>query len=82
MSRQKSDVRKHIERIAGVSRTWFEISFENAVPIKTLVVELEFSTDANERGYRQNVIDAIEETARCEAEVGSIFSHLKIIPKL
>ena len=33
-------VREHIEKIAGVSRTWFEWSLENSTWSKTLVVEV------------------------------------------
>jgi hypothetical protein len=35
-------VRQHIEKIAGVNRTWFEWTREDSAWLKTLVVEVEF----------------------------------------
>jgi hypothetical protein len=59
----KANVRMQVEKIDGVSRTWFEWSVDpDDIQCGTLVVEVDFSTDPNEDSYRQNVIDAIEET--------------------
>ena len=83
MNGQKAVVRQHLEKIAGVSRTWLEWSEEDSSLVKTLVVEVDFSTDPNESGYRQNVMDAIHETAGgvLRNETTMVISHLKIVPK-
>jgi hypothetical protein len=81
-------VRQHLLRIDGVSRTWFEWSFEDSeegppVAVKTLVVEVDFDTDPNSTGFRQNVLDAIVETtaAVLEGETTMIITNLRIVPK-
>jgi hypothetical protein len=70
-------VRQHVEKIAGVSRAWFEWRFENSIWTKTLVVEVEFDTDPNSPEFRQDVLDAIESTA---LGVTMTVSHLKVVP--
>ena len=77
-------VRKNVEKIDGVSRTWFEWSREDPAWLKTLVVEVEFDTDPNEYAFRRSVMDAIEETARgvLEEETTMIVSRLKVVPRL
>jgi hypothetical protein len=77
-------VRKNVEKIDGVSRTWFEWSREDPAWLKTLVVEVEFDTDPNEYEFRRSVMDAIEETARgvLEEDTTMIVSRLKVVPRL
>jgi hypothetical protein len=84
----KAIVRQHLERIDGVSRTWFEWdSFEwdseETTLVKTLVVEVEFDTDPNNPQCRQNVLDAIRDTAMgvLKNDTTMSVSHLKIVPK-
>jgi hypothetical protein len=79
----KASVRQHVERIDGVSRTWFEWSLEEAALVKTLVVEVEFDTDPNNSQCEQNVLEAIKSTAIgvLENDTTMIVSHLKIVPK-
>jgi hypothetical protein len=75
-------IRHHIEKITGVSRTWFEWSWENSLWVKTLVVEVEFDTDPNSYEFRRSVLDAIQDTA-CGVlgeETTMAVSHLKIVP--
>jgi hypothetical protein len=74
-------VRQQIEKIDGVSRTWFEWSREDPAWLKTLVVEVEFDTDPNEYEFRRSVLDAIEETAR-GVETTMIMSRLRVVPRL
>jgi hypothetical protein len=83
MRTDKAIVRQHIEKIDGVSRTWFEWSLEEDDLLKTLVVEVDFDTDPNAPGFRQNVLDAIEDTAVTVVgeETTMVVSHLRIIPK-
>ena len=64
MSDVKAIVREHVERIDGVTRTWFEWSHEGGAWVKTLVVEVGFDTDPNSPEYQGNVLDAVENTAR------------------
>jgi hypothetical protein len=84
MTSDKAIVRQHVERIAGVSRTWFEWSLEASTLLKTLVVEVEFDTDPNNPQCRRNGLDAIKDTARgvLENDTTMIVSDLKIVPKL
>ena len=81
----KAIVRQHVEKIAGVSRTWFEYNLEDATLLKTLVVEVEFDTDPNNYlQFRQNVIDAIRDTALAvmKNETTMVVSHFKIVPRV
>lgn len=79
----KAIVRRHVERIPGVTRTWLEWSREESGMVKTLVVEVGFDTDPNSPDFRQNVIDAIEDTAitALAEETTMVTSHLRIVPK-
>jgi hypothetical protein len=73
-----ASVREHIEKIAGVSRTWFEWSLENSTWSKTLVVEVEFDTDPNTSGL-QNVLNAIGNLA-LTVQTTMTLSRLKVVP--
>jgi hypothetical protein len=79
----KAIVRERVEKIDGVSRTWFEWTSRDSTMAKTLVVEVEFDTDPNNSRFRQSVIDEIYETvdAVLKNETTMIVSHLKIVPK-
>jgi hypothetical protein len=83
MHGDRAIVRQHLERIDGVSRTWFEWTYKDGTPLKTLVVEVDFSTDPNESGYRPAVIDAINTTAVevLTLETTMVVSFLKVVPK-
>jgi hypothetical protein len=83
MADGKAIVRAHIEKIDGVSRTWFEWISRDSAMAKTLVVEVEFDTDPNNDSFRQSVIDAIHETVDdvLKNETTMIISRLKIVPK-
>jgi hypothetical protein len=76
-------IRQHIEKIDGVSRTWFEWTLEGGDLVKSLVVEVNFDTDPNSPNYRHNVLAAIRETAAevLTNETTMIVSYLKIVPK-
>jgi hypothetical protein len=78
----KAIVRQHIERIDGVSRTWFEWDSEGPDMLKTLVVEVNFDTDPNDDEFREGVIDAIKQTASevLRNETTMVVSNLKIVP--
>jgi hypothetical protein len=79
----KAIVRERVEKIDGVSRTWFEWLSRDSTMSKTLVVEIEFDTDPNNSRFRQSVIDAIYETvdAVLKDETTMTVSHLRIVPK-
>jgi hypothetical protein len=81
----KAIVRERVEKIDGVSRTWFEwISRDStSTMVKTLVVEVEFDTDPNNTRFRQSVIDEIHKTvdAALKNETTMTVSRLKIVPK-
>jgi hypothetical protein len=79
----KAIVRQHVEKIDGVSRTWFELTLKDEMLVRTLVVEVEFDTDPNCSGFRQSVLDAIKDTAVgvLANETPMIVSDLKIVPE-
>ncbi len=81
---KKAVVRRHLEKIDGVSRTWFEWTLEDSALIKTLVVEVDFDTDPNTFQFRQNVLDAIQATATdvLENETTMVVSHLRVVPTI
>jgi hypothetical protein len=80
----KAIVRQHVERIDGVTRTWFEWSREEEALVKTLVVEVAFDTDPNSPQHRPNVLDAIEDTVIevLRNETTMAVTHLKIVPRI
>ena len=84
MSDVKATVRQHVERIDGVTRTWFEWSREDETMVKTLVVEVAFDTDPNSPQHRPNVLDAIEDTVIevLRNETTMAVTHLKIVPHI
>jgi hypothetical protein len=73
----QSHCKKSLERIDGVSRTWFEWVDEGAHLVKVLVVEVDFDTDPNSTEFDQSVIDAIRDTANgvLNNETTMIVSH-------
>jgi hypothetical protein len=79
---QKAIVRQRIEKIEGVSRTWFEWNLGDNPSTKTLVVEVTFDTDPNSVGFSQTTLDAIEHTAIevLKAETTMTVSELRIVP--
>lgn len=76
-------VRHHIERIDGVSRTWFEWADQDGDLVKVLVIEVDFSTDPEHGSFRRGVLDAILDTTKAVLtdETTMVVSHLRIIPK-
>jgi hypothetical protein len=76
-------VRQHIEKIEGVSRTWFEWTVEDDTLLKTLVVEVDFDTDPNSPQCRANVLHAIKDTCASvlQNETTMMVSYLRIVPK-
>ena len=83
MADGKAIVRERVEKIDGVSRSWFEWLSRDSTMAKTLVVEIEYDTDPNNDRFRQSVIDAIYETvdAVLKNETTMTISHLRIVPK-
>jgi hypothetical protein len=84
LAHDKAIVRKHLERIDGVTRTWIEWDFEHAGNrTKTLVVEVAFDTDPNSIHFSEARLDAIEETAKTvlAEETTMVISKLRIVPR-
>ncbi len=75
--------RHHIEKIEGVSRTWFEWDIEGKNFTKSLVVEVDFDTDPNSPKFRQSAMDAIVDSANGDLknENTMIVSRIRIVPK-
>jgi hypothetical protein len=84
MSEDKAMVRQLVERIEGVTRTWFELEFEGATCKKTLVAEVSFDLDANSAHFLRGTCDEIEETAATvlREENSDRVSKLKIVSKV
>ncbi len=76
-------VRQVLSKLPNVSRTWFEWSWEDAMWVKTLVIEVEFDTDPNATGFNQSMLDAIESTVIgvLTDDATMVVSHLKVVPK-
>jgi hypothetical protein len=82
MRSDKALIRQHLERIDGVSRTWIEWESTESDLTKTLVVEVGFDTDPNNSTYRQNVMDAIWDTARSvQNDTTMVISALRVVPR-
>ena len=62
MQNQKAAVREAVERIPGVTRTWFEWVLEGGELLKRLVVEVSFDTDPASPTCRRNALEAIRDT--------------------
>jgi hypothetical protein len=81
MSHDQAHVRTVLQRIPQVSRTWFEIESDGVGPrTTTLVVEVTFDLDPNSIHYPEQVLDAIEETAK-SVSGGMGFSKVRIISR-
>lgn len=58
----KSIMRRKLEEISDVTRTWFELTLENGELSKILVVEIDFDTDPNASADRNGPMDEIRDT--------------------
>jgi hypothetical protein len=59
----KAIVRQEVEKLSGVSRTWYEYTWENDAWLPILVVEVDFNTDPNAyNDFRPPVLDEISHT--------------------
>jgi len=76
-------VREALSKLRNVSRTWFEWSWEDAMWVKTLVIEVDFDTDPASAGFQQSTLDAIEKTVIgvLTDDTTMIVSYLKVVPK-
>ena len=77
-------VREALSKLPDVSRTWFEWSWEDAMWVKTLVIEVDFDTDPGSPGFNQPALDAIESTVIgvLTDDTTLIVSYLKVVPKI
>jgi hypothetical protein len=75
-------VRQAVEKVAGVSKTWFEWTMEKGDFLKTLVVEVSFDTDPNSEGYNQSAIEEIGRVTKdaLANQTTMVVSYLRIIP--
>lgn len=62
MSQDKAMVRELVERIEGVTRTYFEMEVKGHDRKKTLVVEVDFDLDSNSTHYSRAKIELIGDT--------------------
>lgn len=77
----KAMVRELIEKIDGVSQTWFELEIEGGSRKKTLVAEVNFDLDANSAHHLRAACDEIESTFAniIREENGDLVSKLRIV---
>jgi hypothetical protein len=77
-------VREALSKLPNVSQTWFEWSWEDAMWVKTLVIEVEFDTDPNSPAFSQLTLDAIEQTVIgvLDDDRTMTVSYLHIVPKV
>jgi hypothetical protein len=76
-------VREALSKLPNVSQTWFEWSWEDAMWVKTLVIEVEFDTDPSSPTFSQLTLDAIEETVIgvLNDDRTMTVSYLHVVPK-
>ena len=81
MSHEKAMVRELVERIEGVTRTWFELEIEGQNRKKTLVAEVNFDLDANSIHFLRATCDKIEDTVATvlREENSDMVSKLRIV---
>lgn len=82
MSDVKAIVRQEVEAIAGVARTWFEWLSEGDAFKKILVVEILNTTDPEERGFNESLLEEISSTAAhvLQNKTTMAVSGLKFVP--
>jgi hypothetical protein len=77
-----SMARQKIEELDGISRTWFEWSWEDGRWVRTLVVEVTQDTDPNV-AHVPSMLDAIWDAFRGVQEKTTMtVTHLKVVPTL
>jgi len=79
----KAIVRQEIEKIPGVTRTWFEWSYEdNGAKANTLVVEVGFDTDPNSTNWDEQCLIDIQKIAVdvLKNKTAMIVSYLRVVP--
>jgi len=76
-------VRDSLSKLPNVSRTWFEWSWEDAMWVKTLVIEVEFDTNPDSPKFSQFTLDAIEQTVIgvLNDDTTMTVSYMHIVPK-
>ena len=75
-------LRQDLEKVDGVSATWFEWTLENSEMIRTLVVEVEFDTDPDAEGFKSDALHAVESLAlNTLMDASMTTTHLKVVPK-
>jgi hypothetical protein len=81
----KAVVREEVEKVDGVSRSWFEWTFEpGGRQIKTLVVEVDWDTDPNSPDHRPFMLDAIESAVKetFAEKTTMAVDRLRVVPKV
>jgi hypothetical protein len=83
VSQDKAMVRELVERIEGVTRTYFELEMKGRNRKKTLVVEVNFDLDSNSSHYSRAKIESIEDTFTTvlREENSDVVSKLKIVSR-
>jgi hypothetical protein len=79
----KSAVRVSVERIEGVTRSWFEWKLTEQTFTNVLVVEVDWDTDPQSEGHRPFRLDAIAEAARdfLSRETTRAVNSLIVVPR-
>jgi hypothetical protein len=75
-------LRRGLEKIDGVSGTWFEWNLEGAEMVRTLVVEVEFDTDPDSEAFKADVLNEIGSLSlNTLIEASVTATRLKVVPK-
>ena len=79
----KAGVRDAVEKVEGVTRSWFEWNLSRDVFTNVLVVEVDWDTDPNGGGHRQFALDSIKETVAefLDTKTTMGVHALKVVPK-
>ena len=76
---------KRWKKSTGVSRTWYEYTWENDAWASILVIEVDFSTDPNAyENFRPPVLEEIARIAieTLENKTTARVSYMRIVPRL
>jgi hypothetical protein len=77
-------VRQEVEKLSGVSRTWYEYTWEKSRWAAILVVEVDFDTDPNTyNNFRPPVLEEIAHTVAdtLETKTTARLSYIRVVPK-
>jgi hypothetical protein len=81
---EKAIVREFVEKIAGVSRAWFEWESAGDLFAPVLVIEVDVNTDPNQSASIKNTIEEINHTLAyvLQNKTTMTVSKVRIVPQM